>query len=98
MAAKSLGSFIEDFKREHDGSMPGAVEVWYAAIEFAEEKFNSAAQSGPANTGSPKLPPIEDCIDGILGPAPVSMVEPVIWRKGAEDMYWYLRRQLRAGA
>ena len=35
MAAKSLGDFIETYKREH-GCNPGIIETWYAAIEFAE--------------------------------------------------------------
>ena len=35
MAAKSLGDFIETYKREH-GCNPGITETWYAAIEFAE--------------------------------------------------------------
>jgi hypothetical protein len=35
MAAKSLGDFIEIYKREH-GCNPGIIETWYAAIEFAE--------------------------------------------------------------
>ena len=36
MAAESLGCFIEDYKHEHDGQLPGIIETWYAAIEFAE--------------------------------------------------------------
>jgi hypothetical protein len=84
MAAESLGCFIEDFKREHDGQMPGIIETWYAAIDFA------GANKPSHNTGSPKLPCFTDwsVFAASQGLSPAQAHEVAAW----------IARQLRADA
>jgi len=63
MAAKSLGDFIEIYKREH-GCNPGIIETWYAAIEFVEaNKPPHDKQSTPCTCANSCVATIYVCKD-----------------------------------
>ena len=65
MAAKTFGTFIEDYTKEH-GRMPGLVETWWAAIKSVEVQKPSHNSGYTGEKPSPQMPSWEVAIKSVL--------------------------------